>query len=108
MSRFGTYFVRFRTMRNDLTGLPPWARVIFIAAALPGIALVGLSFVAVAISIVALLLLTVPVYALLRAMTGVSEGTEVTGVATDGSRPQARHVDVKVLDANVPDEVNGE
>lgn len=111
MSRFGTYFLHFRSVRSDLTGLPRWARVVFIAVALPGIALVALSIVAVVVSVVALLLLAVPVYALLRAVTR-SGGNSETGLGpAEMSRPfETRHVDVKVLDPgnNAPDEVNGE
>jgi hypothetical protein len=112
MSKLGPYFVQFRSMRNDLTGLPAWARFIFIAVALPGIALVALSFLAVAVSIVVLLLLTVPVYVFLRAITRTGGGSQMTTIVQVGEPGlrESKHVDAKVRDADqsAPDEVNGE
>jgi len=52
--------------------------------------------------------LTVPVYGLLRAVTRGGSQMRTTVVHTDSSWHQAKHVDAKVLDANVPDEVSGE
>src|SRR5271167_4069246 len=76
MSRFVGYYSRFNGVRNDLTGLPPWARTIFFLSAIPGIVLVGLSILLLAVSVAALLLLAIPVYALLRSMTGTSQESE--------------------------------
>src|ERR1700710_1660245 len=104
MGKFGNYFVQFRSVRSDLTGLPSWARTIFIAVALPGIALVALSIVAVVVSLVVLLLVTVPVYVLLRAVTGRGAKAESMQVSWPN---ETKHVDNRVVipDAQVPDEV---
>ena len=110
MSKLGTYFVQFRSMRNDLTGLPAWARVIFIAITLPGIALVALSVVALAVSFIALLVIAIPVYMLLRVMTRRGSSGETTIVQTTAWPQESRHVDAQVRDPGdqAPDEVNGE
>ena len=98
-------------MRGDLNGLPPWARAVFVAVALPGIVLVGLSIVALVVSVAALLFLAVPAYAFLRSMTGAN-GMRESGLTSraDPWRTEAKHVDVKVRERgdNAPDEVNGE
>lgn len=62
------YFGRFQTMRGRLIRLPAWARVLLFIAALPGIVLISLSIAALGVSILALLLLTVPLYRLLKAV----------------------------------------
>lgn len=68
----------FRAARADLltsvTGLPAWGRVIVMLLAIPGILLISLSLLALAASIAALLLLTVPAYALLRRLVGPRRG----------------------------------
>jgi hypothetical protein len=111
MSRVVRYYARFNDVRGDLNGLPPWARAVFVAVALPGIVLVALSIVALVVSVAALLFLTVPAYAVLRAMTATKEMRESGLMAgADPWRTEAKHVDVKVRERgdNAPDEVNGE
>ena len=111
MSRVVRYYARFDDVRSDLTGLPPWARAVFVAVALPGIALLALSIVAVIASVVALLLLTIPVYAVLRALTGGTRANESSLVESPSPwRSEAKHVDATVRERsdNAPDEVNGE
>ena len=111
MSKFGTYYARFDGVRGDITGLPKWARFVFVVVTLPGIALVALSFVALIVSIVALLFVAIPVYVLLRMVTGAGRGME-TGLVQGQSfdRAPAKHVDVTIRnpDEHVPDEVDGE
>jgi len=51
-------------------GLPAWGRLLLLIAALPGIVLAGLSILALGVSILALLLLTVPAYKLVLALSG--------------------------------------
>ncbi|HVT87326.1 MAG TPA: hypothetical protein VHD56_00590 [Tepidisphaeraceae bacterium] len=80
MSRFTHYFGRIQDFRADVGGLPHWARFIVMVLALPGLVLLVLSIVAFAVSLSALLLLTVPVYGLLRRLTAGREVTEVAGV----------------------------
>ena len=66
------YYSRFQGMRGQLIRLPAWARVMIFIAALPGVALVALSLLALLVSILALLLLTVPLYRVLKALTGTA------------------------------------
>ena len=59
---------RLNQWRVGIIGWPPWARSILFLLALPGIVLIALSFLALLVSILALLLLTVPAYRLLNAV----------------------------------------
>lgn len=77
MFRVTEYYGRWNDVRGQLTGLPQWARFIVGVAALPGIVLLLLSILAFAVSLLALLLLTVPVYALLKRLTTVGGGSPV-------------------------------
>ena len=109
MLRFLQYYGRFQGVRGNLTGMPPWARAIVAIFAIPGLVLIGLSLIALVVSILALLLLTVPVYRLLSAVVSprrVSDSTanqtpdfvsaeQASGGYASGPR---RHVDVKIID----------
>jgi len=70
VDRLWTYYGNFQRVRGGFGGLPQWARGMVFLAALPGIALAFLSILAFVVSILALLLLTVPVYRLMQAATG--------------------------------------
>ncbi len=63
------YYGKYQSARGVLGGMPGWARFIVLLAALPGIVLFLLSLLAVGVSILALLLLTVPVYRIVRSLT---------------------------------------
>lgn len=111
------YFGRFQAMRGQMIQLPAWARVLLFIAALPGIVLISLSIVALGVSILALLLLTVPLYRLLKAVCGTPEPsvasvetqtavetvtmTEDTAEAVVEDMPAGRarrQIDVKIID----------
>src|SRR5688572_19466010 len=64
------YYGRFQGMRGQLIALPGWARGLIFIAALPGVALIALSLLGLLVSILALLLLTVPLYRVLKALVG--------------------------------------
>ena len=105
------YSARFQGLRGEIGGLPPWARGLVFLAAVPGIALVALSFLALLVSILALLLPTVPLYRLLRAMTATGRGDGPPGggdVLTarpaddDGGSPRKR-VEATVIDPPAAD-----
>ena len=72
----------FNTFRGRLTGLPKWARVIVGIFAIPGILLAGLSLLGFLVSILALLILTVPVYLFLKRLT---EPASIPGRAVPGA-----------------------
>ena len=113
------YFGRFQAMRGQLIQLPAWGRVLLFIAALPGIVLISLSIAALGVSILALLLLTVPLYRLLKAVCGTARPVEAfdsTGGETvervtvsDDNAAEAvveempagrarRQIDVKIID----------
>ncbi len=109
MLRVIQYYSRFESARGRFTSLPGWGRLLVGIFALPGLILAGLSILALGVSILALLLLTVPVYRLLVFMTGgggkemidavvVQDQPPVTGFpAGDVFRPR-RKIDVKIVE----------
>ena len=70
MATFVHYVGRLQDIRGRFVGLPAWARALVWLAALPGLALAGLSLLVLAGSILALLLLALPVYTLLKSVLG--------------------------------------
>ena len=101
MVRVVEYYNRVQGVRTRLTGLPEWARVVLFVAALPGIALIALSILAFLVSLAALLLLTVPLYRLLRAVTGAGRERQRDGITVveevDDGAPRKR-VDATVVE----------
>jgi len=100
------YFTRFQTVRGRLTGLPAWARFLLLLASLPGVVLIALSILAFLVSLLALLLLTVPLYRLLKLITGaggrqpdVSGGTVAAEYSADFASPGRKRVEATVTDA---------
>jgi hypothetical protein len=81
----------------NLLGLPGWARIVLAIVAVPGIVALALSIAAVLCSLLALFLLTVPVYRLLRLLTGRSSST-TPGETVVLDTPGRRHVDVKIIE----------
>jgi hypothetical protein len=61
-----------------MLGLPAWCRAILFIAALPGALLLALSILAAIVSILALLLLTVPLYRVFQALFGQAPEVEQT------------------------------
>lgn len=85
MDRLWQYYGNFQSVRGSFGGLPSWARTIVFLAALPGIILIALSFLALLVSILALLLLAVPVYRILRGLTATGAITAGDGAAGVGA-----------------------
>jgi uncharacterized protein (DUF58 family) len=111
--QFAGYYQRFQSISGRWTGLPAWARTIVGIFAIPGVILLALSFALVLVSILALLLLTVPVYRLLSAVTSrgsiatpetrTNSGTDFvaeSGMPPDfvPASPGRRHIDVKIVE----------
>jgi len=98
MFQYQQYYGQFQTARGGWTGLPKWARTLVFIAAVPGLLLIGLSLVAFLVSILALLILTVPVYQVMRGLVGPRGGNPTGSEVTNYDSPGKRHVDVKVID----------
>ena len=107
MDRLWTYYSNFQSVRGRFGGLPQWARFVVLVAALPGIALAFLSILAFLVSILALLLLTVPVYRLMQVLTGsgnstpLSEGESSTTASVFDAPPMSaprKRVESTVID----------
>lgn len=64
------YYGRLRSAGGGVRALPGWARAVVAVLAMPGVLLVLLSIVLLGVSVLALLLLTLPAYRLLAAVTG--------------------------------------
>ena len=99
MYRFLQYYGQFQGVRGRFGGLPGWARTIIAILAIPGLVLAGLSILAFGISILALLLLTVPAYRLLSALCG-GRSSPQSSVEPEPYMPPGgrRHVEVKIVE----------
>jgi hypothetical protein len=110
------YYARFQSARGRYGSLPPLARSIVAVFAIPGIALLLLSILLGLVSIFILLLLTVPVYQVLKAVFGSRQPTagsampvnpfvssffgQMPGSVNESvSSPGVKQVDAKVIDA---------
>jgi hypothetical protein len=65
------YYGRWQGFKGKASQLPSWARFVLLIAAVPGILLIALSILAFLVSLLALLLLTVPLYQLMCGLFGV-------------------------------------
>src|SRR3954470_4428514 len=101
MIEFTQYAGRFQGFRGQIGGLPQWARVIVLIFAIPGLALAFLSILGLLVSILALLVLTAPVYVLLKKWTSpaveVSIDPRVNEV-NEGPSPGVKRVQSSVVD----------
>jgi hypothetical protein len=95
MFQYTRYYGQFQDLRGNFGGLPPWARTIVSIVAIPGIILILLSILAFVVSVSALLLLTVPVYSLLRNLTG--GGSAVTQEQPDEGSAGVKRVEATVV-----------
>jgi hypothetical protein len=80
MFRLFQYYGQYQGFRSRVTQLPAWARLVLVVAAVPGALLLALSLLAFLVSLLALLLLTVPLYRLMSAAFGVEARPAVTPV----------------------------
>jgi len=83
MFRFIQYYGKFQNARGSLTDLPPWGKFLIGLAAIPGVVIALLSIVGLGVSILALLLLTVPVYRLVRAIGSLGPRRPIEGELMD-------------------------
>ena len=108
VARFSYYFSSpdgFRAARSELltsvTGLPAWGRFIVLLLAIPGVVLIALSLLALMASIAALLLLTVPAYAVLWRLTqwlkGQRRDVQVPQTREPAVERPARRVETTVI-----------
>src|SRR2546430_6279459 len=98
MVEFTRYYGRFQGLRGNLTGLQSWARLIVGIFAIPGLVLLALSILAFVVSLLALLLLTAPVYSALKSLTNRSGESEIGASEMDLVSPGAKHVDVRIIE----------
>jgi hypothetical protein len=102
INEFQNAYGRWSSAQSGFSTLPPVARLILMVLALPGIALACLSLVLFIVSILALLLLTVPAYRVLSAVMG---GRAPAGPAESGESlfdpepsPGRKQVEVRVVE----------
>jgi hypothetical protein len=113
MLRILNYYGQYQGVRGRFGRLPSWARTIIGILAVPGLVLLALSILAALVSILALLLLTVPAYRLLSAVTstgGASPDPRMEPAAdpfvaappepfsSPAPSPGRRHVEVKIIE----------
>ncbi len=109
MFRVVEYTNRFQGVRSSFGGLPSWALGLVFLAALPGLILIALSILAFLVSLLSLLLLAVPVYRLMRAITaGGQNEVARSGVIIEQGRsydsPGSKRVEATVIDPAVADQ----
>jgi len=97
------YYGRWQGFKGKAAQLPSWARFILLIAALPGILLIALSILAFLVSLLALLLLTLPLYRFLTALCGVKPG-EVVPAGTGGFGPVPQGMEAVIDQAGAPSE----
>ncbi|CAN5386598.1 hypothetical protein BH10PLA1_BH10PLA1_22350 [soil metagenome] len=101
MMQFIHYYGRFQDVKGRFGGLPGWAKWPIAIAAIPGVILALLSIAAFLVSILALLLLTVPTYRLMQLLTGTgvrNENANAEEVVMQQPSSGRRHIDVKIVD----------
>ena len=102
MFRLLQYYGQWQGFRGRVIQLPAWARLLLMLAALPGIVLVALSILAFLVSVLALLLLAVPAYRVMKAVTGAGhEDASTGGVIVEGGAydsPGRKRVEATVID----------
>ena len=94
------YYNNLQGVRTRLTGLPGWARLMLFIAALPGIALIALSILACLVSLAGLLLLTLPLYRVLKWVTGAGQdaGAETQSIVDPFEGERRKRVDATVVE----------
>ncbi len=105
MIEFTQYTGRLNGFRGSLTRLPEWARIIVGIFALPGIILGIASVVGILLAMLVLLVLTVPVYSLLKRLTdsmsssvNVDAGNVVVESSASSPRSGVKHVDSTIIE----------
>ena len=103
MFRVVEYTTRLEGVRTRFGGLPSWARAVVLLAALPGLVLIALSILAFLVSVLALLLLAVPAYRLMKLLTGTGQAeTGSDGVIVEQGNvydsPGRKRVEATVID----------
>jgi hypothetical protein len=100
MFQYVQYLNQAQGLRSSFGTLPSWARLIVFVAAVPGIAIAALSILLFIVSMIALLLLTVPAYRLLQFVClSRPTGAEVTVESgQDVPSPGRRQIDAKVIE----------
>lgn len=101
MFRFIQYYGQFQDAKGRFGSLPAWAKWPVFIAAVPGVLLALLSIVVLGVSILALLLLTLPTYRLMQVLTG--SGVRPNNAEAPDFVPQPpasgrRHIDVKIVE----------
>ena len=99
--QFIHYYGRFQDVKGKFSGLPSWAKWPIAIAAIPGVLLALLSIAAFLVSILALLLLTVPTYRLMQLLTGTGVREETADreeVVSPTVSTGRRHIDVKIVE----------
>jgi hypothetical protein len=96
MVEFTRYYGSFRGVRGQWGGLPSWARFIVGVFAIPGLAMLALSILAIVVSLLALFLLAVPVYLLLARVTGGAQAVQPVVES-----PGAKRVEATIVESTV-------
>jgi len=92
MIQFTQYAGRVGDLGVLFTRLPSWARFIVGVFAIPGLVLAALSLLGFLVSILALLILALPVYVLLK------RSTSPAAIPTDDASPGVKRVEATIVE----------
>ena len=94
------YYGRWQGLKGRMAQLPSWARLLIGIAAIPGILCIALSILAFLVSLAALLLLTVPLYRVLKWVTGTGQdaSAETQTVVDPFEGERRKRVDATVVE----------
>ncbi len=95
-STVGQQFGRANGFRVGVLGWPKWARTLLMVPMLPGILMLALCLVGILVSLLALFVLTAPVYLLLAKLFEVRKSGDIQG--DSGRSPGAKRVEAVVRD----------
>ena len=87
MFRLLEYYGRWQGFKSRTQQLPAWARFMLVIAAIPGVLLISLSLLALVVSILDLLLLTVPTLRIVTLLSGNKGRQTVQRAGTGGYGP---------------------
>lgn len=90
---------RFSQWRGNVSSFPRWGMPLLFLAALPGLAIALLSIVLLGASLLALLLLVLPVFKLIRAVSGAGGAASQVPAEAEVTSPGSKPVTVRILDS---------
>ena len=94
---FTEYYGKFQGFRGNFGGVPPWGRAILSLAAIPGMIIVIAGVIALLAGIALILLLTIPLYRVLKMLSPAPAAPSETVVSEDFGGAGRKAVESRVV-----------